>query len=89
MSFRRGMRILRWIAVVFVLIVVFFLFGLPALLSTEGGRNKLASVLGDAIDREVGIGGLDVGFLFGSVDLEELSIGNPKGFPKGRVLEVE
>ncbi len=88
MSFRRGMRILRWIAVVFVLIVVFFLFGLPALLSTEGGRNKLASVLGDAIDREVGIGGLDVGFLFGSVDLEELSIGNPKGFPKGRMLEA-
>jgi uncharacterized protein involved in outer membrane biogenesis len=71
-----------------VLIVLFIGFGLPLMANTEAGREKVADVLGRALGRDVAIGGLDIGWFFSSVDVEDLSIANPEGYPEGSFLKA-
>ena len=82
-------RLIKWIVGIALLLAIVVLFVLPYLASTEAGRNQLAKILSRALDREVTIGGLEVGFLYTSVDIEDLRIANPEGFPEGAFLHAK
>ncbi|MHC4548776.1 MAG: AsmA family protein [Planctomycetota bacterium] len=82
-------RLIKWLFGLVLLLALFVLFVLPMLANTEAGRNRLASVLSRAFDREVALGGLKIGFLYSSVDVEKLRMANPKGYPQGAMLEAE
>ncbi|MHC4165100.1 MAG: AsmA family protein, partial [Planctomycetota bacterium] len=62
------------------------LYIMPLLANTEAGRQRVAQVLGRAFGREVTLGGLNVGFLYATVKVEELAIANPEGYPPGPML---
>lgn len=81
-------RIIKWVfgLTIFLAIVVFVV--LPLVANTEQGRKQLAKLMSKALDREVTIGGLDVGFFFRSVDIEDLAVANPAGFPEGNMIEA-
>jgi hypothetical protein len=81
-------RLFKWFLVLVILIVLFIGFGLPLLANTEEGRTKLAEVLGKSLNRNVAIGGLDVGWFFSSLDVENFRIDNPEGFPEGHFLKA-
>ncbi len=74
-------RIVKWL---FVLVVVLFLLaflGGPFLLSSEPGRKEIEASLTRALARPVSIGKLDVGMFYASIELEQLAIKNPEGYP--------
>lgn len=71
-----------------VLIVLFIGFGLPLIMNTDTGRAKVADVLSRALDRDVSIGGLDIGWFFSSVDVKDLAIANPEDYPAGSFLKA-
>ena len=81
-------RLFKIFLVLTVLIVLFIGFGLPLMANTEAGRAQVARILGRALGRDVAIGGLDVGWFLSSVDVEDLSIANPEGYPEGSFLEA-
>jgi uncharacterized protein involved in outer membrane biogenesis len=75
------------LGIVLLLLVVVFIV-LPMLVSTEQGREKLAEVLSESLHREVTIGDLDVGLFFSSIEVSDLRIANPPGYPEGAFLEA-
>jgi uncharacterized protein involved in outer membrane biogenesis len=82
-------KIVKWL---FVLVVVLFLgivLGGPFILSSEPGRKEIESALTKALRRDVSIGKLDVGFLYSSIELRELAIQNPAGYPKAALFAAE
>jgi uncharacterized protein involved in outer membrane biogenesis len=82
-------KIVKWL---FVLVVVFFLaivFGGPFILSSEPGRKEIESALTKALHRDVAIGKLDVGFLYSSIELKDLAIRNPDGYPPASLFEAD
>ncbi|MFQ5845377.1 MAG: AsmA-like C-terminal region-containing protein [Planctomycetota bacterium] len=83
------LRILKWLFGIGILLGALLLLGFPLLLNTAAGRNKVASVLGAALDREVTLGDLKVGLLFRSVTVGDLGVANPEGFPEGRLFEAK
>ncbi|MGH7163642.1 MAG: hypothetical protein ACREID_09165, partial [Planctomycetota bacterium] len=81
-------RVLKWLFLGTVLLGAFVLFGLPLVVNTERGRNRIAELLGAGLDRKVTIGALDIGFLWSSLDMKEFAIANPAGFPAGEMLRA-
>jgi AsmA-like C-terminal region len=82
-------KIVKWL---FVLVVVLFLgivLGGPFILSSEPGRKEIETALTRALRRQVAIGKLDVGFLFSSVELKDLAIRNPEGYPPASLFEAD
>lgn len=79
-------RTLKWVIGVVLVLGCVVLYVMPLLANTEAGRRRVAQVLGSAFDREVTLGGLNVGFLYATVKVEELTIANPDGFPPGPML---
>jgi len=85
------MSLLRWIKrlVLFLLLVAaVVLFGGPPFLSSDYGREKVEVALSKGLARDVSIGGLDVGFLFATLDASDVRMGNPAGFPEGDTVAV-
>jgi hypothetical protein len=80
------LRILRWLFGIGIGLGALLLVGFPLILNTEAGRNKVASVLSSALDRQVTLGDLDVGLFFSSVTVGDLTVANPEGFPEGRLF---
>ncbi len=81
-------RIVKWL---FVIVVVLFLgvfIGLPLAFSSNPGREKLAAALSSALGRPVTIGDLDVGIFFSSIDLKQLAIANPAGYPQASFFKA-
>jgi len=81
-------RLVKWFAVLVILVVLFVGFGLPLMANTQQGREQLAEIFGESVDRKVEIGGLEVGWFFSSLDVKGLRIDNPAGFPEGAFLEA-
>jgi hypothetical protein len=82
-------KVVKWL---FVLVVVLFLgifLGGPFILSSEPGRKEIESALTKALHREVAIGKLDVGFLYSSIELRDLAIRNPAGYPPAALFEAK
>jgi uncharacterized protein involved in outer membrane biogenesis len=79
-------RALKWIVGVVLVLACVVLYIMPLLANTEAGRQRVAQVLGRAFGREVTLGGLNVGFLYATVKIEELAIANPEGYPPGPML---
>ena len=80
--------LIKWVFFLVVLAVVVVGVVLPMLANTESGRKQVADALGDALHREVSLGGLDIGWFFSSVDIKQLEIMNPEGFPPGPFLRA-
>lgn len=81
-------KLVKWLFLLVVVAVLVVGVLLPMLANTEGGRRQIASVLGKALDREVTLGGLEVGFFYSSVAVKRLEIMNPEGFPPGPFLRA-
>jgi len=81
-------RVTKWLGVTCILLVVVVFIVVPLLLDTQTGRDKLAGILGRALQRDVTIGRLDVGLFYRSVGVGELSIGNAPGFPSEPFLQA-
>lgn len=79
-------RALKWSIGVLLVVACVVLYIMPLLANTEAGRRRVAQVLGRAFGREVTLGGLNVGFLYATVKVEELTIANPEGWPAGPML---
>jgi hypothetical protein len=79
-------RALKWALGVLLVLACVVLYIMPLLANTEAGRQRVAQVLGRAFGREVTLGGLNVGFLYATVKVEELAIANPEGYPPGPML---
>jgi len=82
-------KIVKWL---FVLVVVMFLgivLGGPYILSSEPGRKQIETGLTEALHRPVSIGKLDVGFLFRSIELKDLAIKNPEGYPPASLFKAD
>lgn len=79
-------RALKWSIGVILVVACVVLYIMPLLANTEAGRRRVAQVLGRAFGREVTLGGLNVGFLYATVKVEELAIANPEGYPPGPML---
>lgn len=79
-------RALKWSIGVLLVVACVVLYIMPLLANTEAGRRRVAQVLGRAFGREVTLGGLNVGFLYATVKVEELAIANPEGWPPGPML---
>lgn len=74
-------KLLKWIFLLVVLVVVLVFVVVPLLANTEAGRKQVATVIGDALHRNVRLGGLDVGLFFSSLKIRDLAVDNPEGFP--------
>jgi len=70
-------RLVKWVAVLVILIILFVGFGLPLMANTRQGREQLAEIFGESVDRKVEIGGLEVGWFFSSLDVKGLRVDNP------------
>ncbi|HEX5136074.1 MAG TPA: AsmA-like C-terminal region-containing protein [Planctomycetota bacterium] len=82
-------KTVKWL---FVLVLVMFLgimLGGPYILSSEPGRKEIAAALAKALHRQVTIGKLDVGFLFSSIELKDLAIRNPEGYPEASLFQAD
>jgi len=79
-------RILKWALSLTLLAFILVFFVLPMVASTEEGRKKLSELMSSALNREVTIGGLDVGFFYSSLEIEKLRVANPDGYPEGTYL---
>ncbi|MHC4133463.1 MAG: AsmA family protein [Planctomycetota bacterium] len=77
---------MKWALGVLLVLACVVLYIMPLLANTEAGRQRVAQVLGRAFGREVTLGGLNVGFLYATVKVEELAIANPEGYPPGPML---
>jgi len=81
-------RFIKWTLGIVILVLLLVFIGLPLLFSSEKGRKELADALSKSLHRPVEIGGLNVGFFFSSVGLENLKIKNPEGFPEGNLISA-
>jgi len=79
-------RALKWAIGTLLVLGCVVLYVMPLLANTEAGRKRVAQVLGRVFGREVTLGGLNVGFLYATVKIEELTIANPAGYPPGPML---
>ena len=80
------MNTLRWLKrllIALVVLVVVALFGVPALLSSDWGRGRLEEGLSKALQRDITIESISIGFLFQSVEAEGVRMAHPDDFPEG------
>jgi hypothetical protein len=81
-------RIVKWLFILVLVLVLAVVFGGPYLLSSEPGRKQIESILTEALHRPVAIGKLDVGMFYASMELKELAIANPEGYPKASFFKA-
>lgn len=82
-------KIVKWLFVLVVVLFLGILFGGPFLLSSEPGRKQIETALTQALHRDVAIGKLDVGFLYSSIELKDLAIRNPEGYPPASLFAAD
>jgi len=71
-----------------LLLAVLVFVVLPMVANTEKGKQQLAKLLSNALDREVTIEGLEVGWFLSPVDIEGLRVKNPDGFGEGYMIDA-
>lgn len=81
-------RIVKWLFVIVVVLFLVAFIGGPFLLSSEPGRKEIESALTSALHRPVAIGKLDVGLFYSSIELKQLAIANPEGYPKADLFKA-
>jgi hypothetical protein len=74
----KALKALKWIFIFAAGLVLLFFFGLPLYLSSSGGTNFLLGKINQALDGQVGIGDLSVGW-FKGVKLTDLSYTDSTG----------
>ena len=81
-------RIVKWLFLLVIVLVLAVVFGGPYILSSEPGRKQIESILTQALHRPVAIGKLNVGMFYSSMELKELAIANPEGYPKASFFKA-
>jgi len=81
-------KLIKWVLGLALLLAVIVFIALPLLASTDAGRKQLARLMSNAFDREVTIGGLDVKLFWRGIDVADLRIANPEGYPDGSMIEA-
>ena len=82
-------RLIKWVLRLVILLFLVVFIVLPLVANTDAGREQLAKLMSKAFDRKVTIGDLSVKLFWRAIDIEDLRIANPEGFPEGAMIEAK